>query len=389
MVGAGAGGDSARVVCVDEAAIGALAAFYSEAWGEPVSPETVRRNRAAAAEANPAAPGRVPPAFLFMAEGRPVGHLGTIPVRLRLAGTESPAHWLKGLMVLPERQNGPVGFFLLREATRECATAMALVVELAARRLYTAHGFADLGALPNGMKLLAPAHVLERLDLAAIGLPLPPWVVRLAGVARWPPMAAAGGALLAAATGLWTAVRGGGIGSRGGEGVAELPSRADLDRLWDRIRDAIPAAVVRDGAYLERRYGGRRARDYLAVPVFDASRALAALAIVRRPRASGDRRLNGIRVAVLADLLYSPAVPALGLAALAGAEKAARAAGADALLATATDERVRALLRRRAYLDLPGNVHFMARVPDAGGDALPRLGEWWLTRGDSEADEVF
>ena len=386
----GKGGDAARVVCVEEPDIAALAAFYTEAWGELVSPETVRRNRAAAADGNPATPGQVPPAFLFMTGGRAVGHLGTIPVRLRFAGAESPAHWLKGLMVLPAHQNGPVGFFLLREATRACGTAaMALVVELAARRLYTAHGFADLGALPNGMKLLAPARVLERLDLEKVGLPLPAWMVKLARAARWRPVAAAGGAMLAAAAGLWTAARGGGGGAaRSG---TELPPRAELDRLWETMRSAIPAAVVRDGAYLERRYGGRRARDYLAIPVRDASRALSALAIVRRPRASGDPRLNGIRVAVLSDLLYPPASAALGLEAIAGAERTARAAGADALLATATDERVRALLRRRAYLDLPGNVHLMVRVSGAAGTCgtPPRLGEWWLTRGDSEADEVF
>ncbi len=232
----GTDGDSARVVSVEEPEVAALAAFYTEAWGEPVSPETVRRNRAAAAEANPATPGRVPPAFLFMAGGRAVGHLGTIPVQLRLGGAESPAHWLKGLMVLPEHQNGPVGFFLLREATRACGTAaMALVVERAARRLYAAHGFADLGALPNGMKLLRPTRVLERLDLAAIGLPLPPWVVRLAGAARWPPVAAAGGAVLAAAAGLWTAARGGGGGS-----AAEAPVRG---RTFRRARSSIVSGI--------------------------------------------------------------------------------------------------------------------------------------------------
>jgi hypothetical protein len=43
----------------------------------------------------------------------------------------------------------------------------------------------------------------------------------------------------------------------------------------------------------------------------------------------------------------------------------------------------------QAYVPLPGNLHFLARDPQ-GGYGLPNaLGEWWLTRGDGEADEVF
>ena len=55
----------------------------------------------------------------------------------------------------------------------------------------------------------------------------------------------------------------------------------------------------------------------------------------------------------------------------------------------AVDAAVRPLLRRRAYLPLPRNVHFMVRMP-AGGPTLPQdLASFWLTRGDSEADEAF
>ena len=47
------------------------------------------------------------------------------------------------------------------------------------------------------------------------------------------------------------------------------------------------------------------------------------------------------------------------------------------------------LLRRCDFVRLPGNVHFFVRDP-AGDRALPQaLADWWLTRGDSDAEEVF
>jgi hypothetical protein len=146
--------------------------------------------------------------------------------------------------------------------------------------------------------------------------------------------------------------------------------------------------VVRDGAYLAQRYGGRREREYVLVPLREKGE-LRALAVLRRPSGAGDPRLRGIRVAVISELLYPPLAPALGLAALAAAEDAACELEADAVLVSLSHASVRPLLRRRGYLPLPGNVHFMVRVP-AGGPELPAQSNgFWLTRGDSEADEAF
>jgi hypothetical protein len=378
---------AARVVQVGDEHAQALADFYTAAWGQKVTAEGVIRTRATAAAANFVTPGETPPTFLFLKGERAFGHLGTIPVRFAFRGRpDRPAHWLKGLWVLPEMQNGPVGFLVLKEAKSHLGMAMALVVELPARRLFQAHGFQDLGPLPNAIKLLSPARILRRIDLEAIGLGrFPAWMLAGVRAAQWPPLAALGGGMLAGGIGLWTASLGNGRAVAVGE--SGLPPRAELDRLFERMRPALAGSVVRDGAYLEHRYGGRRAREYVAVSIRSAGE-LSGLALLRRPSGAGDSRLRGIQVVVIAELLYPPGDPGLGLALLAAAERATRAIGADAVLLSASHHTVRDLERRRAYLPLPGNVHVMIRVP--GGDpALPELGELWLTRGDSEADEAF
>lgn len=146
------------------------------------------------------------------------------------------------------------------------------------------------------------------------------------------------------------------------------------------------AAPTRDGAYLRGRYLGED--GYRLLGVYEAG-ALAGFAAVRPPRADGDPRLNGVRVATVSELVAPVDRPRILRALLAGAETVARSLDAHALLCSASHPAARAALRRRGCLPCPGNVHVLLREPP-GAAPLPRaLDGWWLTRGDSHADEVF
>jgi hypothetical protein len=47
-----------------------------------------------------------------------------------------------------------------------------------------------------------------------------------------------------------------------------------------------------------------------------------------------------------------------------------------------------AVLNRRSFVSLPGNVHFMARDHDER--RFPQaFDRWWLTRGDAQSDGAF
>src|SRR5688572_26307900 len=118
-----------RVVRVDGSHLHALTEFYREVWDRAATVSGVQQSRAAAAERNIADPGAAIPTYLFMRGERALGHLTTIPLRLWLDQSDRAAHWLKGLMVLPEARNGPVGFLLLKSAIAELNPTLALVVE--------------------------------------------------------------------------------------------------------------------------------------------------------------------------------------------------------------------------------------------------------------------
>ena len=78
----------------------------------------------------------------------------------------------------------------------------------------------------------------------------------------------------------------------------------------------------------------------------------------------------------------------MGLALLGGVERAAIAAASDAILCTTSNHALIRLLKRQAYIPLPGNLHFFLRDTT---DAVrwSDLPAWWLARGDGGADAVF
>ena len=379
-----------EVVRADDIHAAEIADFIRLVWNPAATPESVVAGRAEAAKYNDAEPGVPPPTYIALQGGRVLGYVTSVPIRLWDGRRNWAAYWIKGLMVHPEFRNGPIGYLVLKAAAKGIPRSGALAVAAPARRLFEALGYTDLGAIPNWALPVAPHRVLRRIDLAGLGMArLPQWVLSTFRVTQSTGLAAltgwiAGVALRASGV----ALRVPALGLRAGPAVP-LPTTAELDRLWLATRDRLPSAVVRDSHYLTHRYGTEADGPYVWLAVRNRG-ILAGLAILRRPRNDGDPRLRGIRVAALADILYSPDNPAAGLALLGAVERAARSLEADLVLATSASAALRPLLRRQWYFPVSGNVHFLFR--DVAGDStgLGRvLSDWWLTRGDGLADEVF
>ncbi|HEX9608048.1 MAG TPA: GNAT family N-acetyltransferase [Gemmatimonadaceae bacterium] len=368
----------------------AVARFFRKVWTDTATGESVRLARAEAAHLNPAVPGADVPAVVYFRDGEVIGHLGTIPVKFWNGRVETAGHWLNGFMVLPEHQNGSVGFAVLKEMLKYVDVTGAMTVALPARRLFQAVGFVDCGVIPNFVSLLRGGRVARSIDIANLGLGLPPWLHRCARAAQKVGLARAAGGMAGMGFRAWRALRGSSI-RLSTDLSGELPSRSALDDLWARARPNILASAVRDGSFLSWRYQARAGSKYEAVAVYEraSKKSLVAIAVVRSCSDASDQRLRGIRVATVADILFRVDEPAAGLAALAGAESVAHRMGADAILCSAAHPAITSALRRRAYLRLPGNVHLMLRDP-AGAMGLPlAVDQWWLMRGDAKADDAF
>jgi GNAT superfamily N-acetyltransferase len=368
----------------------AVAGFFRKVWTDDATGERVRKARAEAARLNPAIPGADVPAVAYLRDGEVIGHLGTIPVKFWNGRVETAGHWLRGFMVLPEYQNGSVGFAVLKELLNHVEVSGSMTVALPARRLFQAVGFVDCGVIPNFVSLLRGGRVAKSVDIADLGLDLPPWIDWCARAAQRAGFAWVAGAMIGMGFRAWRDLQ---ISSKHllTDLSGRLPSRSALDDLWARTRPQILAGAVRDGSFLSWRYGARAGAVYEAVSVYERTgkRNLVAIAVVRACSDNPDLRLRGIRVATVADILFRADEPAAGLAALAGAERVARRMGADAILCSTAHPAITSALRRRAYLRLPGNVHLMLRDP-TGITSLPLAADaWWLMRGDANSDEAF
>jgi len=376
------------VVRVTDDIAGELAEFFRAVWTPDATPNSVREGRAMTAARNPVERGADVPAAAVLRDGQVIGYLGTIPAKFWNGVTEIPGHWLKGFMVLPQHRNGPVGFAVLKETLRHIQLSALLTVAAPARRLFGAVGYIDCGILPNYVSLLRPARVARRLDMRALALGIPAWQERLIGWTQRFGFATVAGGIAVAVLGIWRwAARSSSrmhIDTSG-----KLPAKPDLDDLWMRARATLAAAPVRNGTFLSWRYDARPGGPYEAVSVRDKQGQLLGVGVLRKPSEQGDERLRGISVASLSDLLFRADDPTAGTAVLVGVERVARRLGADAVLCSASHPAVTTLLRARAFVRVPGNVHFMVRERPASANLPTSLEQWWVTRGDMSSDEVF
>ena len=86
----------------------ALAAFIRLVWNPAASAASVLAARAAGAQHNVAEPGVAPPTWIAIRSGQVLGYVTTLSVRFSNGTHDWPGYWIKGLMVLPEFQSGPI-----------------------------------------------------------------------------------------------------------------------------------------------------------------------------------------------------------------------------------------------------------------------------------------
>ena len=395
--------DSLRVSVLSASDGPALSAFYRAVWSsgdsaersasEEPAPEKSASDQPAPDSTDSSVPCPFtpdpPPVVGVYAGADLIGHLGSIPTEFWDGQRGIGAHWLKGLMVLEQYRNGPIGYQLVKEMMKQVAVTAVMTVAPAARRLFQAVGFKDLGSVPNYVSVIRPTRVLRAIDVERLGLTSLPRALRtVLGLSRLPPVAWAGGGL--AAVGL-SLVDGANhltcLGLRARIG-ATPPGVAETDAVWERLRTQLDLSPSRCGAYMEWRYAGQRPGRYEFIEVRRGSQ-LVALVVVRRPERVDDPRLAGLRVGLVVDLVVDPTDTAAVTAAFLAARKWGKKASCDAVLLTLSHLGVGRLVKRLGFIKIPGNVHFMLRTPAGAPITAPKdTRRSWLTRGDAWGDDI-
>ncbi len=370
----------------------ALASFISQVWDPKATAESVLDSRRASAESNPSCShGRIP-TILFLLNGEVVGHIMATPERMSFSGGVRETHWMTGFHVLPRHRSGPVGFMVAKELARVAPGTLTFTVESAPLRIFRALGYRYLGVVPNYVKLLRPAVMLQRIDLHRLGMAgTRGWRARALAAARASRLDTVAATLLHLGINTWVRV----VAPRAAaaEYVVHTEPWAGVeygryDRLWERVTRELAVSPVRDAARLKWRFTNRGS-DYVMIEARERNDAVG-YCILKRPRAKVDPRLGDVRIAAIADLLFPPERLDLGCGLLAAAEGVvAQHDIADALLASTPHAAIRRVVRRSGYLKVPGNLKLVVHpsvLPSSGG---VRLENWWLARGDCSADETF
>lgn len=362
-----------------------LAEFFRNTWDPNSTSEKVTEGRARGAAENISEPGFPPPTFIALQGGRIIGYCSTLPLRLWAKGESRSAYWAKGLMVLPEFRGGPIGYHVLAALTKSTPLIAAVTVAEGSKRLFGALGYRDLGAIPNLVRPTQFRMALSQVrpkSLCAEGRLLK-LVLGAAELGRGYGGAYVAGLALDGVSSLLFRERAG----HNEVHVSESVDRDEIDSLWDRVKVRLSALPVRDYKSWKARYGLGPLSGYSYVTVRrDAE--LAGVALVKIPKAEGDSRLAGLRMASISDILVSPDDPALPLLLQASEARAAQL-GAGAVIMSMTDRRLLDAARRRGYIRRPGNIHFFLKAPTDESWWPADLSSWWLTRGDGESDASF
>ena len=331
------------------------------------------------------------PTFVFVKGDDIVGHVTTIPVQLASFGKAVPAHWIVGLMVLPEHRNGLVGPMLIKEINRSLDCALSLHVELPVLRILTGLKWLHKGVLPQYVRVLNTREVSQNIQASGInalagstddatGAPparLVTSVMRFLG--RWG---------LAVGQALWViltfvtrprAVR---VVVR-----EEKCFDASYDHLWQSIGGQFGACVTRDQEYLQKRFGARP--DSYRVLACRQDDRLSGYCIVKTKQFSNDPRMGSMKVGTIVDCLFDPSAPATFQVLLDSVLKTCARDNVHAVLCTASHAAVRRLLRANGFVAIPGNLNFAYHNrADVALDDIP-LEAWHLMRGDADADQNF
>lgn len=305
---------------------------------------------------NPNNPGQEPEIWIAREGPAIVGQYATMPVRLRVQGSEVQGSWGMDVMVAPERQRQGLGEVLFRTWDRYVGASLGLGLSEASYRLFQKLRWPDVGPVPCFVKPLT-RRALRRPEwpvavnriVSALTLP----IVKI--VARNRPLRA----------------------------EVRMLQRFDdsFTALWDAIGSKFNLAVRRDAAYLNWKYAGAPHVRYsiAALRRDDRNVGYAVYRHLHEPRG---------RVTLLVDFLTDPEDED-GFSTLLGwVDREARRADSDKIRTFALHPQFGRVLKRSGYFQVKSTMQFVVKVNAV--DLPPAFYEdtssWHITLGDSDQD---
>lgn len=383
--------DSYSVRLFDHDLALALQKFHNKVWPARADPQGTLRANALDPRDTSGKPGSLPPIFLFLKNEEVIGHLGTMPVEVQCGNDRFPAHWVVGLMVLPEFRNGLVGPQLIKKVNETLSFAMTLHVEDSVSRIVRGLKWTHLGIIPQYMHVLNGRRLAGQLRLERIGFLLShqsvglrtvrylvkhPFIHVLIGL----------GARIIGKTWMMIAA----VGQRSSQEISiteEDGFDESYDELWEEVKREFTALVVRDRAYLEAKYG--RARGAFRILACRVAKKLRAFCVLKIRQFEDDVRMGNVRVVTIIDCLFNPQDEWAMHDILKEVRRICVDDRVDAIFCTASHPVLQRLLGRHAFFEIPGSLRFAYYDRDHVLQQSGPLSLWHIMRGDADAAANF
>lgn len=343
-----------------EAETPALEAMYVDVFGRKAAEENRARWRWQYEE-NPNCPPEGPEIWVAKEDGRVLGQYATMPVRLKVLDRVLRASWGMDVMVRPNLQRKGIGSRLFLYWDRQVEASLGLGLSASSYALFRKLSWEDVGPVPCYSAVLDAGALLERRFGTRGARVLTPVVNAL----RWL---------------VFPKRR-----TRGGERVrvvpAQTPFGADYDSLWERVAPAYDFIAERKAPYLEWKY---RKVPYVSYDIFEARRdgVLTGYVVLRVTER------NGVKLALVVDILAEPEDKATMGALLDLAFRWARERGAARMQTFTFDRRLAARLVSKGFLRIASPMQFCVRIHSDHVDELffRDTSRWHVSFGDSDQD---
>ena len=305
--------------------------------------------------------GREPKVWIHKAGDRVVGHMGSIPVRLKAGADILDTGWLVDTMVADDYRSRGLGSRLMVQAHEEQPFSLSLGQTSEMREIQFRLGWQKVAHLETAQLLIRPENVIRGK------LPKP--------------------AAFAA-----------GLGLRASSAIRDLFRPASHvtvrtidrfdhrhDELWHAVSSSVTCAVVRDAAYLNWKYVDQPGQHFIRLEILDSDRLLGIVVLaVREPSASYKYRRVFLVDLVAPFSNHEALVQVVQAAATQAAER-----GADAVLCLHIGAPLTRALKACGFaLRRPERVLLVddTTLPAPTRELLADGVNWLVTQGDSDID---
>lgn len=300
------------------------------------------------------------PAWIYYIDAKAVGHLGAIPVRLRVGGHEIQAAWAVDFKTSAEYRRRGIGESLLSEANKDYSLLLAIGASDMSFGLFKRLGWEFLGELPHYVKIYDIKRLMEdriknRFILNLVVLPL---------------------SLLYGQNNFFR---------KKNEIVSICVEKidnfdAETDQFWNETADSFKVIVARNRAYLSWKFDMNTDMRYVKFRAVRQSR-LCGYAVARCIESN-----SGYQEGLIVDLIAQPSDTDAVRALILAVSGYLKEEGCSIIRCYSSSKDIQKLLSACGFIRRKSYLRFLINKNAVESEGAANFNNWYLTAGDSDID---